>query len=69
MDGVAVNVTDAPAHVGLLPVVIAAETAGVTVGLIVIVIPVLVAVAGLAQAAFDVSIHVTTWLFVNVVVV
>jgi hypothetical protein len=45
------------------------DTAGVTVGFTVIVIPVLVAVAGLAQVAFDVNAQVTICPLVKVVVV
>ena len=42
--GVAVKVTLVPAHIVVLPVVIAVATEGVNVGLTTIVIPVLVAV-------------------------
>ena len=42
--GVAVKVTLVPAHIVVLPVVIAVNTEGVNVGLTAIVIPVLVAV-------------------------
>jgi hypothetical protein len=66
--GVAVNVTDEPAHVGLFPEVIAIETAGTKTGLTVIVIPFDVAVVGLAQVAVDVITQVTTCPLVNVAV-
>ena len=61
--------TDEPAHVGFVPVVNAIETAGVTIGLTVIVIPVDVAVAGIAQERSDVIIQLTTSLLASVVVV
>ena len=67
--GVAVNVADAPAHSGFVPDVNAIETDGVKTGFTVIVIPLDVPVAGLAQTAFDVITHVTICPFVNVVVV
>lgn len=67
--GVAVNVTDDPAQVGLLPEVIAIDTDGVTRGLIVIVIPLLVAVAGLTHEALEVKTQVTICPLVNAVVV
>ncbi|KAF5029617.1 hypothetical protein DSECCO2_646770 [anaerobic digester metagenome] len=60
MEGVAVKVTADPAQVGLLPEVMAVVTPGVTTGLMVIVIPELVAVAGLTQVAFEVITQVTT---------
>lgn len=69
MVGVAVKVAEAPAHIGLLPEVRAMELAGVTTGFTVMVMPVLVAVAGLAQVAFEVRIHVTTCPWVNTVLV
>ena len=59
MVGVAVKVTEDPAQVGLVPDVIAIDTEGTTTGFTVIVIPVLVAVVGLAQVAFDVRTQVT----------
>jgi hypothetical protein len=65
--GVAVNVAEAPAHSGFVPVVSAIETAGVTAAFTVMVIPFDVAVAGLAQDAFDVITQVTTCPLVNVV--
>ena len=61
--------TDEPAHVGFVPVVNAIETAGVTVGLTVIVIPVDVAVVGLTHAAVEVITQVTICPLVNAVVV
>jgi hypothetical protein len=67
--GVAVNVAEEPAHIGLVPVVSAIETAGTRVAFTVIVIPALVAVVGLAQEELDVMIHVTTWPFVSAEVV
>ena len=65
MVGVAVKVMDAPAQVGLLPEVTAILTAGTSVELTVIVMVLLVAVAGLAQLAFDVRMQLTTWPFVR----
>ena len=63
--GVAVNVTDDPAHIA--PTGLATTlTEGTTVGFTVIVIPVLVAVVGAAQGELEVSIHVTICPFVNV---
>ena len=59
MVGVAVNVSDEPAQVGFVPEVNAIDTAGTSNGFTVIVIPVLVAVVGLAQVAFDVNTQVT----------
>ena len=56
--GVAVKVIEEPAHVGLLPAVIAIETAGTKVAFNVIVIPPLIAVVGLAQVALEVSTQV-----------
>ena len=61
--------TDEPAHVGFVPVVNAIETAGVTTGFIVIVIPVDVAVVGLTHVAVEVITQVTICPLVNVVVV
>ena len=69
MVGVAVNVTEDPVQVGFVPDVIAIDTAGTRTGFTVMVIPVLVAVVGLAQVAFDVSTQVTTCPFVKAVVV
>jgi hypothetical protein len=57
--GVAVKVTADPAQVGLVPAVNAIETAGISTGFTVMVIPALVAVVGLAQVALDVSTQVT----------
>lgn len=59
MVGVAVNVTDEPAQLGLLPEVIAIDTAGVSVVATVIVIAFDVAVAGDTQFALEVSTQVT----------
>ena len=58
--GVAVNVSELPAHVGLSPAVNAIETDGVKTGLMIIVIPDEVAVLFVTQIAFDVISHVTT---------
>jgi len=58
--GVAVNVTLVPAQIVLSASLDAMLTLGVKFGFTVVVIPVLVAVAGLAQTAFEVSTHVTT---------
>lgn len=59
------KVADAPAHIGLAPVVKAIEAEGTTTGFTVIVIPVLVAVVGLAQVAFEVNTHETICPLVN----
>jgi hypothetical protein len=67
--GVAVNVTEEPAQVGLVPVVNAIETAGTSTGFTVMVMPALVAVVGLAQVALEVSTQVTTWPVVKALVV
>ena len=69
MVSVAVKVTDDPAQVGFTPDVIAIDTEGTSTGFTVIVMPVLVAVTGLAQVAFDVRTQVTICPFVKVVVV
>ena len=69
MVDVAVNVTDEPAQVGLVPVVSAIDTAGTRTGFTVIVMPLLVAVVGLAQVAFEVKTQVTTCPLVKAVVV
>ena len=69
MVGVAVKVADAPAHSGFVPEVSAMETAGVKTGFTVIVIPLDVPVAGLAQVAFEVITQVTISPLFNVVVV
>ena len=61
------KVADAPAHIGLVPVVCAMATDGTRTGLMVMVVPALVAVVEVTQVAFEVMIQVTTWLFVNVV--
>ena len=49
-----------PAQVGFVPETIEIEHVGVTTGFTVIVIPLLLAVVGLAHAKLDVRIHVTT---------
>jgi len=67
--GITVKVIEEPAHVGLVPAVIAIETAGTNTGFKVIVIPALVAVVGLAQGELDVITHVTTSPLTKVVVV
>jgi hypothetical protein len=67
--GVAVKVAEEPAHIGLVPEVSAIATEGTSTGFTVMVMPALVAVVGLAQVALEVSIQVTTWPLVNVVVV
>ena len=54
------KVTDCPAHVGLLPEVKEVVTDGVTLGLIVTVVLLDVAVEGLAQLRLEVKTHVTT---------
>ena len=69
MVGVAVKVTDEPAQVGFVPEVKVIETEGTRTGFTVIVMPVLIAVAGLAQVAFDVRTQVTICPLVNVEVV
>ena len=63
------NVTLEPAHIVWLPVVIAVTTEGVNVGLTTIVMPVLVAVVGVAQDALLVSVQVRTSPFTKVVLV
>ena len=63
------NVTGDPAQVGLVPVVTAIATEGISAVATVIVIPALVSLSGLAHAKFDVRIHVITFPFVKVVVV
>jgi hypothetical protein len=67
--GVAVNVADAPAHSGFVPVVNAIVKEGVTDAFTVIVIEFEFAVTGLAHAAFEVSVQVTICPLVRVVVV
>jgi hypothetical protein len=66
---VAVNVTDAPAHIGFVPAVMAIATDGTNTGFTVMVIPALVAVVGLAHGELDVKIQVTICPFVKVMVV
>ena len=53
------NVADAPVHIGLVPAVNTTETEGTTDDVTIIVIPVLVAVNGLAHGELDVRIQVT----------
>ncbi|KAF5029616.1 hypothetical protein DSECCO2_646760 [anaerobic digester metagenome] len=65
MTGVVVKVMGSPLQVGLFPEVIAILTDGTKVELIVMVIPDEVAVAGLAQVAFEVITQVTTCPLVN----
>jgi hypothetical protein len=67
--GAAVYVIELPAHSGFVPDVIAIVTDGVKIGFTVIAIELDVAVAGLTQLAFEVSIHVITSVFTNVVLV
>ena len=67
--GVAVNVTEVPETDGLLPEVMAMDTAGVTGAEKLIVMPLLVAVVGLAQEKLEVRIQVTICPAVNVEVV
>ena len=54
------KVADAPAHIGLVPVVCAMATDGTRTGLMVMVVPALVAVIEVTQVAFEVMIQVTT---------
>lgn len=61
MVGVAVKVAEDPAHIGLLPEVNAIATEGTRTGFTVMVMPVLVAVVGLAHDALEVIMHVTVW--------
>ena len=63
--GVAVKVAEAPAHVGLLPVVWAMATAGVAAALMVIVTAFDVAGLPVTPERFDVITHETTWPFVS----
>ena len=58
------KVIDWPAHVGLVPTVTLTETAGVTVGVIFIVIE-LEVVVELPHDKVVVMLQLTTWLFVN----
>ena len=67
--GVAVNVTLVPAHIVWLPVVIAVNTEGVSVVVTTIVIPILVAVVGVAHEALLVRMQVRTSPFAKVVLV
>ena len=67
MVGVAVNVTLVPAHI--VEADAATDTAGVTTGFTVMVMPVEVAEVGEAQAAVDVIMQVTTSPFVNALLV
>ena len=68
--GVAVKVTLVPAHIVVLPVVIAVATEGVNVALTTIVIPVLVAVVGETHiSALGVIMQVIASPFAKVVLV
>ena len=67
--GVAVNVTLVPAHIVELPVVMAVATDGVNVALTAIVIPVLVAVVGVAHEALLIITQLITSAFAKVVLV
>ena len=69
MVGVAVKVNELPAQLGLVPLVNAILTDGVTVAVLFIVIPALVAVAGLGQVALLVIITSTDCPFVTALVV
>ena len=66
MVGVAVKVTEAPLALGLVPLVIAMATAGVTAALNEIMMLLLVAVGVLAQARLEVSTQLTTSLAAKV---
>ena len=66
MVGVAVNVTDEPVHIEVLLAVI--ETAGIT-AVVVIVITLLFAVSGLAQASLLLKITDTASLLASVLLV
>lgn len=59
MVGTAVKVSELPLQVGLEPEVNEMDTAGVTTAVTVTEIELEVAVVGLAQAALEVSTHVT----------
>jgi hypothetical protein len=63
--GVAVNVIELPAQPELVPAVIAIDTEGVTLLFTVIVIPALVADAGLGHVALDVITHLIISPFTN----
>jgi hypothetical protein len=63
--GVAVMVTGCPLQMVVLPEVAAIATVGATVLPTVMVIPLLVAVVGLAQLELEVIIHEITLLFVR----
>ena len=69
MVAVAVNVAEAPAHSGFVPDVNAMATAGVRLALITMVIPLDVAVVGLAHVKLEVITQVTICPLVKVVVV
>jgi hypothetical protein len=62
---VAVNVTEAPVQVGLLPDVTAIETVGATVAVLLKVIELEVANEPVVHVALDVISHVTTSPFAN----
>jgi hypothetical protein len=63
--GVAVNVRAAPAHAGFEPPVSAIETDGIEIAFTVIVIELDVAGLPITPERFDVIMQVTTWPFVN----
>ena len=65
MLGVAVNVSAAPAHAGFEPPVIAIEADGIVIALTVIVIALDVAGLPITAERLDVIMQVTTWPFVN----
>ncbi len=67
--GVAVKVVDEPEHIGLLPLVIAIETEGVSTGFTTTFNEFEVAVVGVAQVAVDVIIQLTVCPFVKLDVV
>ncbi len=60
---------DEPAHIGLVPLVTAIDTDGVSIGFTTILILFELAVVGLAHVAVDVMIHVTACPLVKVDVV
>jgi hypothetical protein len=64
-----VKVNELPVQLGLLPVVIAIDTTGVTIAVLLIVMLPDVAVADVTQAAFDVMIQLTTSEFARVALV
>lgn len=62
-----VKVTDCPRHI-VFPGLAVTVTVGVTLGLTIIVMLLLVAVGGVAQEALLVMVQVTTWPLASVVV-